>query len=111
MKGRSKNIGALMAIAALAGAAMPGGVVVPKAGVVVSGADSVRLQAQGLGERLGGGFNLAQLFSRGGFGGYSGNRGPAYRNRFPISVAQGKRNARKRRNVLRSRGHHRKAVR
>jgi hypothetical protein len=49
------------------------------------------------------------LLSRGAFG--SGWTRPTYRNRFPISVAQGKRNARKARNRLRSRGQHRKAVR
>lgn len=51
---------------------------------------------------------LAAVFGEGDRSGFSQ---PRYRNRFPVSVAQGKRNARKRRNKLRARGQHRKAVR
>lgn len=35
----------------------------------------------------------------------------SYRQKFPVSVAENNRRARKARNKLRSRGHHRKAVR
>lgn len=53
--------------------------------------------------------SLAGILSGGGL--RYGHINPTYRNRFPVSVAQGKRNARKARNRLRMRGQHRKAAR
>ena len=55
--------------------------------------------------------NAANLFGVVSGGGWGGPYAPTYRNRYPVSAAQAKRNAIKRRNKLRAKGQHRKAVR
>ena len=104
-----KSLGLIAATAAVGMLSLGNMPSVPNTGPV-----SVSAASAGQGGRLGnrlaqpGGGALAGIL--GGYGGYGTTR-PSYPNKFPTSVAQGKRNARKARNRLRARGHHRKAVR
>lgn len=101
-----------MVAAAVAGLLGFGGIQAPPSSLQASGHSASVGQGGQLGNRLanlGGGSLAGLLGSGGGYGGHS--NGPRYKNKFPISVAQGKRSARKHRNRLRARGQNKKAVR